>query len=1115
VAIVGTGVSLSLTDGKTPALAWRGLVEDGFAYAGTKGCLTPAQAVAWKPHLESPDIDDLLSAAEFMGRKLNAPEGDLYARWLEAAVGNVKVTSQPMTRAILALRERGVPLCTLNYDTLLEQVTGLPSITLAEPAKVGSWVRGELPAILHLHGSWETPKSCVLGIRDYETTLHDQVRDLVQRSLASFKRLLFIGCGDTFLDPNFASLVRWLRGKMRAAAPEHYALVTSSESAKRHADPAWHGFVEPLPYGDHHAELAGFLLKNFRPPAPKEKASTLRPSLNAERNLGDKAIRNYRQFLVRDCGQMTIEGVRADLDTAQRRFDLERLYVPLNVSPSPPAFALSDPDRDRKLQAWLEEHKNPLPFATAFARHKRLALLALPGGGKTLLLKRLAVAYADPDRRQEASDSLPDLKLSPVLIRCREWREHIHKPIPKLLDSISDITGDGSLAGLSTGLAPLLSQGKLLLLVDGLDEIHDDAARSVFVDNLEKFLDTYPKIHLVVTSREAGFSLVAPSIARFCEQWRIASLDEAAIRLLCDHWHRLMTGDAPEALTESGEVATLVLNNPAVRRLAENPLLLTMLLVVKHGAGRLPPDRVSLYGRAVEVLLDTWNIKGHEPLNPKEAVPQLAFLALQLMKAGQQTATERELLRLLDEARENVPQIRRYASDRPHEFLKRVELRSSLLVEAGHQIENGQAVPFYQFRHLTFQEYLAAVAAVEGHYINYKPSDTALTPIEPHLLLDEWKEVVPMSAVLARKQAEPLMAALVREARIVQRRVAATGFFPRDAARTGHGLSPIPSAAGRLTQCLVEEAEAAPDTLISALQLVVFFARGCRWGGDWRALVRGPYGKELLHQASLMYEPMDWPHETWLLNTYGSLLEMQRSTAYWCSAEGQSEWVGLIDDDDPRNICRGLLICMGLIWNTGARRREDGVIETCRSQIPRIESRLFHSHSGVWAAAIWLWAYMHAGESDGAVASPRVRDRLLDLWRSSQLGRERVSYALVIALEESLGGERLQLVDGLRQAIVEVLEARPSSGDERGKEAHRSIYAAAVMMAFLSRDVCSDEELARHLVVARTRVRDVVGWPPGFRSRKIDEMIRVLTGKARKARSSRRGERRHSGHRLD
>jgi predicted NACHT family NTPase len=129
----------------------------------------------------------------------------------------------------------------------------------------------------------------------------------------------------------------------------------------------------------------------------------------------------------------------------------------------------------------------------------------------------------------------------------------------------------------------------VLLLVDGLDEIHEDARRTAFVENLENFVAEYPRIRLVVTSREAGFSLVAPNIARFCERWRLAPLEPTAISALCLHWHLLMVGDSPESRAEGERVSRMIVANPALRRLGENPLLLTMLLVVKQGAGRLPP----------------------------------------------------------------------------------------------------------------------------------------------------------------------------------------------------------------------------------------------------------------------------------------------------------------------------------------------------------------------------------------------------------------------------------------------------------------------------------------------------------------------------------------------
>jgi hypothetical protein len=889
VAVIGTGVSVALTDNKIPELTWKGIVRHGFAYGVAKGKISDAQAKNWEPHLDSTDLDDLLSAAELMGRKLEAPTGTLYARWLENAFKSVEPANDGMKKGIEALRAAAIPICTLNYDSLLERVTGLPTITISEKGKVAQWMSRELEGILHLHGSWDTPHTCILGIRDYETTLNNDMRDLIQRSLSSFRRLLFIGCGDTFADPNFAALIGWLKKHMGAAAPAHYALVIDGEVGRRDADPSWHSFVEPIGYGKKHDDLPRFLTEIFAPLAKttrKPKTALTKTSAAASRHAA--LLRDYRAFLLKDSGQMTIEGVRADMDTAQRRFDLEQLFVPISVLPTPPEIPPADPEREKKLLEWQENNKDPSPFGEVFAANQRLALLALPGGGKTLLVKRLAVAYADPIRRQATVDGLPDLGITPVLIRCREWREHIHRPILTLLNNISDITGQASLAGLTDALLPLLKKGRILLLLDGLDEIHDDALRTTFVKHLESFMDDYPRTRLVVTSREAGFSLVAPTLARFCERWRLAPLASEAITTLCQHWHQLMLGDSLAAEEEARTVAETLLRNVSLRRLAENPLLLTMLLVVKHGAGRLPPDRVSLYDRAVEVLLDTWNIQGHDRLNPKEAVSQLAFVAFQLTRAGRQTATENELLALLEEAREHAPQIRRHAQDSPQKFLKRVELRSSLLVEAGRQKEGAGTVPFYQFRHLTFQEYLAAVAAVEGHYLDYDKTHTVLTPLKDHLLAEEWKEIVPMAAVLARKRAEPLISALVQEATLLPDKPLAT--------------SKIPASISRLVQSLAEEAEATQETLTAALRLIALFARGCQSPEDWPALCRGPYGEELFHQAWVLYPSRRWRNADRFLPTCAHFAKFRRPDRYWAGAAGKSELRRMLESENEEDV---------------------------------------------------------------------------------------------------------------------------------------------------------------------------------------------------------------------
>lgn len=1064
--VIGSGVSMALTNGTMPALSWKGLVKDGFTYGVKKGRITKEQEKAWESQLDSSDIDDLLCAAEFVTRKLDAPKGVLYARWIENALKNAKPENMKMASALDKLAKAKVPICTLNYDRLLEVVTRAEGITLDDTAKVTSWMRRETSGILHLHGSSEFPVTCVLGVRSYETTLGNEVRELIQRSLASFRRLLFIGCGDTFADPNFCALIKWLREKMNTAALEHYALVSDGEVAARHADPAWHGFVEPVGYGAKHADLPGFLLKHFV--IAKTSGRNGRPAFGKKPDTSvkqAKIISDYLSFLLKDCGQMTIEGVRADMDIGQRKFDIERLFVPLKVLPCPPDIPDSDPRREEKLRAWHEKNKEPLPFGKVFGKHTRLALLALPGGGKTLLLKRLAVAYADPVRRVSSEDALPELDVTPVLIRCREWREHIHNPILTILQKLPEITGDNRLAGLSDALLPLFKKGSILLLVDGLDEIHNDAHRATFVEHLEAFLDEYKSTRLIVTSREAGFGLVAPCIARFCDRWRVAPLEENAITALCDHWQGLMAGDSPQALLEGREVAQYLLRNASLRRLAENPLLLTMLLVVKHGAGRLPPDRVGLYGRAVDILLDTWNIKGHDPLNPKEAVPQLACIAFEMMRAGKQTATEKELLNLLEEARDKVPQIRRYAKDSPHEFLKRVELRSSLLLEAGHKVEAGHAVPFYQFRHLTFQEYLSAVAAAEGHYMEYDKNDSVLTPLAEHLTTAEWKEVIPMSAVLARKQAEPLMAALVKEANQLRAKVECGEALERQEDWIGpHGPRRVP-AVSRLVQCLVEEAEAAPETLTEALRLTVFFGSGCSSEEDWVALARGPYGNELLHQAWLLYSPMRWPEEIDLLSAYAHLTSFRKSMQSWVSCEGRLELMKFLGSENPEEVVCGLFTCAGLMWHRSGDRSNPS-LETGAELMRKIESHLLSDNSAIHMATAYTLAYIwhyrkHKQEFE---LLPSTLNRLLFLRLHSTHAASAKWSCMAIAEQGGLPR------NAWKPVLTDADAVRIREASDNQKKGERNNYAILgdLVVAFHSGTVWSEAELVKRLRVART-----------------------------------------------
>src|SRR5881296_1663804 len=157
--IAGSGVSLGATNANEFA-SWTGLLHNGATYCAE---LYPELATTWvkrvHEEIDSADIGDLLSAAEKVSEKLGAPHGGNFARWLRETVGTLRVQNGEIIEALCGL---GGVLATTNYDSLITQVSQLPSVTWKNLPKVQRIIREKERAVIHLHGHWEAPESVVL-----------------------------------------------------------------------------------------------------------------------------------------------------------------------------------------------------------------------------------------------------------------------------------------------------------------------------------------------------------------------------------------------------------------------------------------------------------------------------------------------------------------------------------------------------------------------------------------------------------------------------------------------------------------------------------------------------------------------------------------------------------------------------------------------------------------------------------------------------------------------------------------------------------------------------------------------------------------------------------------
>ena len=166
--IVGTGVSIGST--RAPCVSWRGLLENGLEWCVTQHRfekLVEATRGPLKGILPSWQARNLRKtsfvAASEIERLLGGPEDGDFANWLESSVGQVKQENRDVLDVLCDLERLGIRLATTNYDTLLEDASGLTAYTWRDQHQgwVQKVVRGKQRGIFHIHGVWTEPESVV------------------------------------------------------------------------------------------------------------------------------------------------------------------------------------------------------------------------------------------------------------------------------------------------------------------------------------------------------------------------------------------------------------------------------------------------------------------------------------------------------------------------------------------------------------------------------------------------------------------------------------------------------------------------------------------------------------------------------------------------------------------------------------------------------------------------------------------------------------------------------------------------------------------------------------------------------------------------------------------
>jgi hypothetical protein len=435
----------------------------------------------------------------------------------------------------------------------------------------------------------------------------------------------------------------------------------------------------------------------------------------------------YATYMAKRHDTLRIFGIDVS-ERSRATWPLDAAYYSLEAAPSARHASVW---AGRDVPAMGIGPSGPMPAEQALAGHERVLLRGVAGSGKSTLVQWLPGGAA----REDAGERLAHLRdLVPFVLPLRTIARRGGLPAPaQFLSAV-----DTPMTAPPRWAEQVLAERRGLVLVDGLDEI-DERARERVGDWLSDLLAAYPGNHWLVTSRPDAVEDSWLAAEGFTEL-TLSPMSRADVRAFTARWHdaaRDSIQDPAELARVDGYERSLLdalRTKQDLARLATNPLMCGLICALhRDRGGYLPTGRKELYDAALAMLLVRRDQERDlaPALSEAPQVQLLQKLAYWLVKNGQAEMDVADAVGLIGAALPAMPAAGALgeATAVYHHLLQ----RSGLLREP--------TTATVDFVHRTFQDYLAARAAVEER-------DFDLMTRNAHH--DQWSDVIRMAVAHGR-----------------------------------------------------------------------------------------------------------------------------------------------------------------------------------------------------------------------------------------------------------------------------------------------------------------------------------------------------------------------------
>ena len=296
------------------------------------------------------------------------------------------------------------------------------------------------------------------------------------------------------------------------------------------------------------------------------------------------------------------------------------------------------------------------------------------------------------------------------------------------------------------GLLPrLLEQpGRIVLLLDGLDEVFDVPTRELVINDIVRFGGQFATVPVVLTSRVVGYQAQRLREAEF-RHFMLQDLDSRQITDFVNRWHEVTFDDLGQAAPKRDRLQKAIRESNSIAMLAGNPLLLTMMAVLNRNQ-ELPRDRADLYAQASRLLLHQWDteraledfpgMSNEIGLREKTDILRRVAAHMQAAPGGLKgnLIDGPTLTGLIEDYLQNEL---RFAQARAaaRAVVEQLRQRNFILCFVG--------ADSYAFVHRTFLEYFCAADVVQQFNVTKTLDiDGLIALFDQHCRDDEWREVL-------------------------------------------------------------------------------------------------------------------------------------------------------------------------------------------------------------------------------------------------------------------------------------------------------------------------------------------------------------------------------------